>query len=92
MKPISLNESNRRKTTRTFPITDCNYHAPDFDGLRCTGRPRPSFSDIGRDYFETESPRATRIETLMFAVVGLTALPALIDAARAASHLIQLIS
>jgi hypothetical protein len=84
MKPLSSIQNTPRDAKRRFPLTDWNYRV----GLkelktRCAGIPRSSFVEITRDYFRTEARRNFVIEGALFAVITVTAAPAIWDCGRA---------
>ena len=85
MKPPSSIQNSQRDANRRFPITDCNYRPLGFSEFktRCARTPRSSFTTISRDYFNGEARYNFVIETVMFALITVTAIPALFDCGRA---------
>jgi hypothetical protein len=85
MKPPSAIQNSQRDANRRFPITDCNYRSLGFSELktRCARTPRSSFTTISRDYFNGEARYHFVLETVVFALITVTAIPALFDCGRA---------
>lgn len=85
MKPPSSIQNSQRDANRRFPITDCNYRSLGFSELktRCAPAPRSSFTTISRDYFNGEARDNFVIETAVFALITVAAIPALFDCGRA---------
>ena len=77
-------EDTGRSWTNRFPITDCNYHSVAIGAYngRCL-KGAPSFLKISRDYFKAEARRSFVIEAVLFAVITVTAAPAIVDCGRA---------
>jgi hypothetical protein len=94
MKPLSSIQKGRRGANRWLPTTDCNYQSLSFSEFKaCCGRtPRSSFTAISRDYFNKEAGRNFVIETVGFALVTLTTIPAVFDCGRALLELMHAIS
>jgi len=90
MKPsFTLNRSRNGsdRSTRRFPITDCNYQAPsyiDHSGGHCANVPAPSFRNISRDYFRNEARYVFVSEATLFALITVTAAVAIASGAVAA--------
>jgi len=84
MNPLLSIQSTRGAASR-FPIINCNYRPLDFGELnaRCAHLPGPSFTAISRDYFNREARHNFVIETLVFALVTVAAVPAIFDCGRA---------
>jgi len=93
MKPLSSIQNSPRDTNRRFPITDCNYRSLGFSELktRCARTRRSSFTTISRDYFNGEARHQFLIETVVFALITITAIPALFDCGRALLEFIRAI-
>jgi hypothetical protein len=93
MKPPSSIQNSPRDANRQFPITDCNYRSLGFSELktRCARTPRSSFTTISREYFNGEARHQLLIETVVFALVTITAIPALFDCGRALLEFIRAI-
>lgn len=84
MKPLSSIQNFRPAENRPFPVTDYNYGSIRLGEFgRCARSPRPSFVNISRDYFAGEARFDFVIESVVFALVTVTAVPAFIDCARA---------
>jgi len=85
MKPPSSIQNSQRDANRRFPITDCNYRSLGFSELktRCARIPRSSFTTISREYFNGEARSDFVIETAVFALITVAAIPALFDCGRA---------
>jgi hypothetical protein len=85
MKPPSSIQNSQRDPNRRFPITDCNYRSPGFSELktRCARTPHSSFATISRGYFNAEARYDFVIETVVFALITIAAIPALFDCGRA---------
>jgi hypothetical protein len=94
MKPLPSIQNGRRAANRRLLTTDCNYQSLPFsESKTCCGQtPRSSFTAISRDYFDKEAGRNFVIETVGFALVTLTTIPAMFDCGRALLELIQAIS
>jgi hypothetical protein len=62
------------RTSKRYPITECNYHSLALDGFngRCAKVSVPSFRSISRDYFETEEPKSFLSEAALFATMMVT--------------------
>jgi len=93
MKPFSSIQKNRRTGDGSFPVVDCNYHSLGFGDFntRCAKIQRPSFSTISRDYFAAEAPSNFVIESVVFGVIALAAVPAIVDCARALFEFVRAI-
>lgn len=92
MKPvIAPTRNNQRGRDRRFPVTDLNYRAPGFDGLKthCAGIPRSSFEKISQTYFNVEARRNFAIEAVGFVLILATTIPAVVDCARALAAFIR---
>ena len=85
MEPLSFIQNSRRDTSRRFPITACNYRPFGFSefNARCGRTPQSSFTTISRDYFSGEARHNFIIETVVFALISVTAIPAMFDCGRA---------
>ena len=85
MEPLSFIQNSRRNTRSRFPITHCNYRPFGFSefNARCGRTPRSSFTTISRDYFSREARYNFIIETVVFALISVTAIPAMFDCGRA---------
>jgi|GraSoiStandDraft_39_1057311.scaffolds.fasta_scaffold14472_3 hypothetical protein len=94
MKPLSSIQNDRRGANRRLPRTDCNYRSLAFsESNPCCGRTaRSSFTAISRDYFNKEAGRHFVIETVGFALVTLTTIPAMFDCGRALLEFMHAIS
>lgn len=90
MKPLHSIQSTRGAVSR-FPITDCNYRPLGFGefNARCAHVPRPSFTAISRDYLNREARHNFVMETLVFALVTVAAVPAIFDCGRALLEFIR---
>ena len=68
-----------------FPLTDWSYHSVDLSDFtaRDAGKPRFSFMQISRDYFNSEARRNLVLECVFFALISITAVPAILDCGRA---------
>jgi hypothetical protein len=93
MKPPSSIQNSQRGANRRFPITDCNYRSLGFSELktRCARTPQLSFAAISRDYFNGEARYDFIIETVVFALITVAAIPALFDCGRALLEFIRAI-
>ena len=87
MKPSRFIDSDLRKEriAERFPITDWSYHSVDLSDFtaRGAGKPRCPFTQISRDYFNSEARRNVVLECVFFAVISITAVPAILDCGRA---------
>jgi hypothetical protein len=87
MKPSQFIESGLpgKRIVRRFPFTDWNYRAVGFPNFksRCAGTPRSSFAEISRDYFNSEARRGFVFESVLFALISATVVPAILDCGRA---------
>ena len=85
MKPLSAIQNSRPDANCRFPLTDCNYRALSLGEFKtgCGRTPRSSFTTVSRDYFNGEARYNFVIETVVFALIAATAVPAIVDCGRA---------
>ena len=87
MKLSRFTESDLRhkRIAGRFPITDWSYHSVDVSDFTARGasKPRYSFTQISRDYFNSEARRNLVLECVFFAVISITVVPAILDCGRA---------
>jgi hypothetical protein len=95
MKPIPHIENGLRteQTARRFPATDWHYHSVDLGRFkaRCGDAPSLSFTQISRDYFNTEARRSVIFESVWFGLIIITVIPAMLDCGRALLEFTQAI-
>ena len=87
MKLSRFTESDLRQNqiAGRFPLTDWSYHSVDLSDFTARGasKPRFSFTQISRDYFNSEARRNLILECVFFAVISITIVPAILDCGRA---------
>ncbi|HZA37629.1 MAG TPA: hypothetical protein VE486_00665 [Candidatus Baltobacteraceae bacterium] len=71
MKPTFITTRSQKR----FPLIECNYHSAvlsDYRG-RCVKPTAPSFRNISRAYFQKEARHDFFGETILFAMLSITA-------------------
>lgn len=93
MKPFFSIQNRQRAANRRFPVVDCNFRPLGFGDFNahCAQLPPPSFSTMSRDYFAGEARFDFVIESVLFGLVFLAAVPAIFDCARALFEFIRAI-
>ncbi len=91
MKPVSLIQNSQQDANRRFPVIDRNYHALELGEFksRCAGTLPSSFAQISCNYFNVEARRHFLIEGVLFAMIAVTAMPAIWDCGRAIIQLLR---
>jgi hypothetical protein len=93
MKPISPIQNIWRGRNQRFPITDYNYRPIGFSRFNagCWLAPGLSFLGISRDYFRAEARHNFIVETILFALITITTVPAIVDCGRALFEFVRAI-
>ncbi|HJT45656.1 MAG TPA: hypothetical protein VJ721_05215 [Chthoniobacterales bacterium] len=99
MKPVAQ-KPNRQgdrdfSPTGCFPLIEFNYQSFSLDRFNGGGsgnKPRASFFDISRDYFQREARRNFLGEVAFFLVFTAVLVGSVIEVARLIIHFLQLLS
>ena len=87
MKPSPCIErgSRNKRIPQRFPVTDWSYHSIDLSDFKARGAGKPSFpfTQISRDYFNSEARRSVIFESVWFGLIIVAVIPAILDCGRA---------
>ena len=96
MKPVAQRMDGQNdgdsSPGRRFPLIEFNYQSFSLDRFNggSDGKPRNSFFDISRDYFQREARRYFLAETAFFLILAAILAGAVIQGALIIIHFLQL--